>query len=107
MRWHKSNIEPAPEKFNSHFIIKLLENPNEFRFVKWYSSVHHFYDDNNTHYTMSEIDEWCYVNEDDCVMDEMLALSAIQDAVNHVQALYDILLTDEAKIGRASCRERV
>ena len=94
MRWHKSNIEPAPERCNSHFIIKLLENQNEFKFVKWYASIHHFYDDNNTHYSMNDIDEWCYVEEDDCTTDEMFALSAIQNAIDHVQSLYDILLTD-------------
>lgn len=92
MRWHTSTVEPSPEK-NSHFIIK-LENSNEYKFVKWYMSVHHFYDDKDTHYSMNDVEKWCYVEEDDCNTDEMLALTAIQEAINHVQSLYDILLTD-------------
>ena len=93
MRWHKSTVEPKPE-YNSHFIIKLKDN--KYEFVKWSAKFHKFYNENfvNLSFSLDEVNEWCYVEEDDCNTDEMLALTAIQDAVNHVQSLYDTLLTD-------------
>ena len=93
MRWHAPNVEPELDESNSHCIIK-LKNSNEYKFVKWNLSVRHFYDDKDTHYSMGEVEKWCYVEEDDCTIDEMFALNAIYDAVKHVQSLYDILLTD-------------
>ena len=37
---------------------------------------------------------WGYIEDDDTCTDEMLSLTAIKAAVDHVQELYDILLTD-------------
>lgn len=93
MRWHKSTITHNPE-YNSHFIIKTLDN--NVHFVKWNRYDKIFYDTKliNVKYPLHEINEWCYVEEDDCVTDEILALNAIYSAVTHVQSLYDILLTD-------------
>ena len=62
MRWHTGNVEPELEKSNSHCIIK-LKDINEYKFVKWYLSTHHFYDDKNTYYSIDEIEKWCYGEE--------------------------------------------
>ena len=94
MRWHTSKIEPSPE-YESHCIIK---HAKDYKMVKWDKELKRFYDFDETltaiFYPLDEIEKWCYIEEDDCTTDEMLALSAIQNAVNHVQCLYDILLTD-------------
>ena len=91
MRWHKSNIEPVLPEIDSHFIIKTLDN--KYNLVSWNSHTKTFYTADAL-WHLSDINEWCYLEEDDTVTDEIFALNAIQDAVKHVQSLYDILLTD-------------
>ena len=65
MRWHKSNIKPAPERNDSHFIIKT--KTNKCLFVLWSQLTNKFYDKNfvSLSYSLDDIDEWCYVEEDD------------------------------------------
>lgn len=95
MRWHKPNITPDTENKDSHLIIKTLDS--DYRWVTYDKDTQQFTGFCGTtifHYKPDQIDSWCYVEEDDCVTDEMLALSAIQDAMKHAQSLYDILLTD-------------
>ena len=46
------------------------------------------------HHSTDEVEKWCYVEEDDTVMDEITALTAISAAVSHVKDLIQILLTD-------------
>ena len=91
MRWHANNVEPRLENSNSHFIVKT--NDNRYVFVLWDECGKRFYNDTFMS-ALIDVENWCYVEEDDCNTDEMFALNAIYDAVKHVQSLYDILLTD-------------
>lgn len=90
MRWHTNNVEPDPQKADSHFIIV---SHNKYYFTSWVSYRKKFCTC-ICEWSLDDIEKWCYVEEDDCNTDEMFALAAIEDAVNHVQSLYDTLLTD-------------
>ena len=84
MRWHKPNIKPDTENKNSHLIIKTLDS--DYRFVTYDKYTQQFTRIcGNTifNYKSDQIDSWCYVEEDDCVTDEMLSLSAIQNAITY------------------------
>lgn len=90
MRWHTNNVEPDPQKEDSHFIIV---SHNKYYFTSW-ASYRKKFCTSICEWSLDDIEKWCYIEEDDCNTDEMFALNAIYDAVKHVQSLYNILLTD-------------
>ena len=95
MRWHNGNTEPLPER-DSHLIIKLHSSDN-YRWVTYSREDHQFIEMCGCtvlHHSTDEVEKWCYVEEDDTVMDEITALTAIDAAISHVKDLIQILLTD-------------
>lgn len=94
MRWHQGNTEPNCEK---DYPKCLVETKNGGIYLTYWQNYKKYFvidDESVRHINKDDIKRWGYVYEDDSDIDEMIALTAIQDAVKYVQSLYDILLTD-------------
>lgn len=108
MRWHLAPSKPVTDKDK---ILCLVEIKEEFVDSSFYQLMY-WHNRNNGYFSAYEdpkginglkedfIIRWVYIEDDDCLTDEMMALTAIQDAVNHVQSLYNILLTDGICCGK-------
>lgn len=99
MRWHTSNILPSSD-YDSYIIIKT--NDNKVELVKWCEYNHKFYNDRfvNLTYSPDTVERWAYVEEDDDIIEEQEALTAISAAISHVKDLFSILLTDGICCGK-------
>ena len=92
MKWHKPLISPY-ESYSGYIIIQTVDDKTVL--VKWSSPYHNFYDTNSgLTYSLNDIVKWAYVEEDDDIIEEQTALTAISAALQHVKNLYNILLTD-------------
>lgn len=101
MIWHTGDIEPNCD--NVYYTKCVVKTKDGMFYLTYWQSYNKFFvidDESSNKIEMDKVDKWGYVDEDDCNTDEMRALEGIQDAVNHVQALYDILLTDGILCGK-------
>ena len=94
MRWHQGNKEPNCGKDYPKCLVETKDGGIHLTYWQNYKKYFVLDDESVRHIDKDEIERWCYVEEDDCTTDEMLALIAIQSAVEHALSLYSVLLTD-------------
>lgn len=94
MRWHHGNTEPSCEKDYTKCLVETKDGGIHLAYWQNYEKYFVLDDESVRHIDKNDIERWGYVYEDDCITDEMLSLTAIKAAVDHVQELFDILLTD-------------
>jgi hypothetical protein len=99
MRWHQGNTEPSCEKDYPKCLVETKDGGIHLAYWQNYEKYFVLDDESVRHIDKDFIERWGYVYEDDCITDEMLALNAIQSAVEHALSLYSVLLTDSICCG--------
>lgn len=96
MRWHYLPTKPNPETSSVLCVVELEGDYQSFELVRYHKSTGTFCRQHDSSFTLKEsnIVKWAYINEDDCVTEEMTALTAIKTAANSVYELINVLLTD-------------
>ena len=107
MRWHTGN--PNTEKERTICVVHRsfkeepcdTETQEQYHIAIWRKSKQQFFFQENQALFIEpdEIKRWSYIEDDD-VLDEEMSLTAIRDAVSHVDNLFSILLTDGICCGK-------
>ena len=108
MKWHKGN--PNTDTENTLCVVNRVfkeeENDTDtqspYHIAIWKKSKQQFFFQENQALFIEpdEIKRWAYIEEDDDIIEEMDALTAINAAVSHVSDLFSILLTDGICCGK-------